>query len=114
VVRTRTDAAKLVDGGLVRVNGGRISANSHAVRVADVVTVALDRRVRVLKVKGFAERRGGSDDAQALYEDLSPPPEPAPPPGPGQRDSGTGRPTKRERRAIDRLITGGFSHDRER
>jgi ribosome-associated heat shock protein Hsp15 len=112
VVRTRTDAAKLVDGGLVRVNGGRVTANSHPVRPADVVTIALDRRVRVLKVKGFAERRGGSEDALALYEDLSLPPEPALPPGPGQRDSGSGRPTKRERRAIDRLI-GGLSHDSE-
>jgi ribosome-associated heat shock protein Hsp15 len=112
VVRTRTDAAKLVEGGLVRVNSARIGANSHPVRPADVVTIALDRRVRVLKVKGFAERRGGSEDALALYEDLSPPPEPAAPPGPGQCDSGAGRPTKRERRAIDRLI-GDLSHDGE-
>jgi ribosome-associated heat shock protein Hsp15 len=107
VVRTRTDAAKLVVGGLVRLNGGRISANSHPVRSGDVVTVALDRRVRVMKVRAFAERRGAADQALALYEDLSPPPEPAAPPGPGQRESGAGRPTKRERRAIDRLMGDG-------
>ena len=47
---------------------------SRPVRPGDVITVALDRRVRVLKVVGFAERRGAADAARALYEDLSPPP----------------------------------------
>lgn len=101
----------------MRLNGGRILANSHPVRSGDVVTVALDRRVRVLKVRGFAERRGGADGVPALYEDLSPPPEPRPPVVQGQRESGTGRPTKRDRRAIDRLMGGGFGggfgHDGE-
>ncbi len=40
------------------------------VRVGDVITVALDRRVRVLKVRAFAERRGPASNAAALYEDL--------------------------------------------
>jgi ribosome-associated heat shock protein Hsp15 len=102
VVRTRTDAAKLVSSGLVRLNGARIDAASQAVRAGDVITVALDRRVRLLKVSGFAERRGASAAARALYDDLSPPPAAASPPA-GVREAGTGRPTKRERRAIDRL-----------
>jgi ribosome-associated heat shock protein Hsp15 len=102
-VRTRTDAAKLAGSGLVRLNGTRIDAASRAVRPGDVITIALDRRVRVLKVKGFADRRGASEAARTLYEDLSPE-APPPPPPPGIRDSGAGRPTKRERRAIDRLM----------
>ena len=106
MVRTRTDAAKLVGGGLVRLNGARIDAASQPVRPGDVVTIALDRSVRVLKVKGFAERRGAADAARALYDDLSPPPAPPPPPPPGLREAGAGRPTKRERRAIDRLMRG--------
>jgi ribosome-associated heat shock protein Hsp15 len=109
-VRTRSDAAKLVSGGLVRLNSARIDATSQPVRSGDVITVALDRRVRLLKVRGFADRRGASAAARALYDDLSPPPAPAPPPA-GVRDAGTGRPTKRERRAIDRLQSPDLGRD---
>src|SRR5437763_14127868 len=78
VVRTRSAAAALAASGHVRINGERVDAPSRAVRPADVVTVALDRSVRVLKVTGFAERRGGPDSTPALWEDLTPP-RPAPP-----------------------------------
>jgi ribosome-associated heat shock protein Hsp15 len=71
LVRTRGDAAALADAGYVRVNGARIAAPSRQVRTGDVVTVALDRRVRVLKVRGFVERRGPAASAQSLYEDLT-------------------------------------------
>ena len=57
VVRTRSAAAALVDAGHVRINSGRIDAPSRPVRAGDVVTVALDRSVRVLKVTGYADRR---------------------------------------------------------
>ena len=104
VVRTRTAAAALVVGGNVRLNGERVSAASQAVRSGDVVTIALDRAVRILKVTGFAERRGDADAARLLCEDISPPrPAPAEPPA-GERDAGSGRPTQQERRAIDRLM----------
>ena len=73
VVRTRTAAAELATAGHVRINGRRIDAPSRAVRPGDVVTVALDRAVRVLKVVAFAERRGSADDARALCEALAPP-----------------------------------------
>jgi ribosome-associated heat shock protein Hsp15 len=106
VVRTRTAAAALAASGHVRVNGARIDAASRAVRAGDMVTVALDRTVRVLKVLGFAERRGDADAARALAEDLTPaaerPHEPESP-APAVREPGAGRPTKRERRALDRL-----------
>ena len=71
LVRTRGDAAALADAGYVRVNGARIAAPSRQVRTGDVITVALDRRVRVLKVRGFIERRGPAGIAQALYEELT-------------------------------------------
>jgi ribosome-associated heat shock protein Hsp15 len=105
VVRTRSAAAALVTAGHVRVNGQRIDAANRVVRPGDVATVALDRTVRVLKVLGFAERRGSAEAARLLAEDLSPPPQPvaeasvAPP----LRDAGAGRPTKRDRRAIGRF-----------
>ena len=103
VVRTRSAAAALADAGLVRVNGARIGTSSRPVRPGDVVTVALDRNVRVLKVVGYALRRGSAETARHLYEDLTPPPAPAREPPGGGREEGAGRPTKRERREVDRL-----------
>ena len=104
VVRTRVLAAKLAASGHVRVNGQRIDAPGRAVRVGDVLTIALTARVKVLRVLAFAERRGGAEQAMQLYDDLSPPLEPAPPlPAPPRREPGAGRPTKRERRALERL-----------
>ncbi|HEY1361303.1 MAG TPA: S4 domain-containing protein [Xanthobacteraceae bacterium] len=70
LVRTRSAAASLAAAGYVRVNGQRIHAPSRPVRVGDVVTVALGSAVRVLKVLGFASRRGSAEDAQRLCEPL--------------------------------------------
>jgi ribosome-associated heat shock protein Hsp15 len=71
VVRTRGAAAALAGSGYVRVNGARIDAASRVVRTGDVITVALDRSVRVLKVLGFVERRGPAGTGETLYEDLA-------------------------------------------
>jgi ribosome-associated heat shock protein Hsp15 len=109
VVRTRSAAAALAASGHVRLNGARVAAPSKPVRAGDVVTIALDARVRVLKVTGFALRRGGAAEGLALYEDLAPshsgdigaaemPSSPV-----ARRDRGSGRPTKQERRAIARF-----------
>jgi ribosome-associated heat shock protein Hsp15 len=104
VVRTRTAASTLAAGGHVRVNGERITAASRAVKIGDVVTVALDRIVRVMKVAGFCERRGDAEAARPLYDDLGPDPTRTPsPPAPAHREAGAGRPTKQDRRALDRL-----------
>ena len=73
MVRTRGDAAALAQGGYVRLNGQRIDAASRTVRIGDVVTLALDRSVRVVKVEGFCERRGQAAAARALYRDLATP-----------------------------------------
>ena len=111
VVRTRSQAAALVNSGHVRLNGTRCTATSSPVRVGDVLTIALDRAVRIMKVQGFAERRGDAEAARPLYEDLTPPraaPDPAQA-SPAARDPDSGRPTKQERRATDRL-TGGEEH----
>ena len=105
MVRTRTAAATLVSAGNVRINGERVTAASQPVKTDHVVTVALDRLVRVMKVTGFAERRGDADAARLLYEDLTPISAPgAAEPATVRRDPGSGRPTKQERRAIDRLL----------
>ena len=110
LVRTRTAAAALADEGHVRVNGVRIDAASRPVRVGDVLTVALDRRVRVVAVRGFAARRGGPAEAAVLFDDLAAP-TPADAVAPGRRDAGTGRPTKRERREVARFTEGRDDRD---
>jgi ribosome-associated heat shock protein Hsp15 len=105
VVRTRSAAAALAAAGHVRINGQRVDAPSRAVRPGDVVTVALDRAVRVLKVLAFAERRGSADDARAICEFLDPVDGRRAEPAirPGLREPGAGRPTKRDRRATARF-----------
>ena len=106
IVRTRSAAAALAASGHVRLNGARVEAPAKLVRAGDVVTIALDARVRVLKVAGFALRRGSAPEAQALYEDLAPSDgSVAADDGPSvaRREPGTGRPTKHERRAIERF-----------
>ena len=70
VVKARTSAAELVESGHVRINGVREKSPGHAVKLGDVVTVSLDRGVRLLKVTGFSERRGDATAARVLYEDL--------------------------------------------
>jgi ribosome-associated heat shock protein Hsp15 len=78
VVKARSSAAALVENGHVRVNGVREKSPGHGVKVGDVLTVALDRTIRIMKVVGFAERRGDAASATVLYADLqarSAPPE---------------------------------------
>jgi ribosome-associated heat shock protein Hsp15 len=72
VVKARSSAAALVEAGHVRINGVRERSPGHGVKAGDVLTIALDHAVRVLKVVGFAERRGDAMSARVLYEDLRP------------------------------------------
>ncbi len=71
LVSTRRAAAALAASGHVRVNGVRIHAPSRMVRAGDVITVALERHVRVLRVSGLVERRGPTRTAQRLYDELT-------------------------------------------
>lgn len=107
--KTRTQATALCRTGRVRVNRTPVRKPNHALRLDDVLTFPLGRRIWVVRVVALGERRGPFCEAQTLYEDLSPPP--VPPAerslGSGQRDRGAGRPTKRDRRAIDQLNDPG-------
>lgn len=67
IVRTRADAQALIAAGHVRLNGARVTAPAHGLRADDVLTIALDARVRLVRVLGFAERRGDADTARQLY-----------------------------------------------
>ncbi len=72
MARTRTSAASLVADGHVRINGARVQQPSRPVRAGDVLTIALDRDVRLIRVLAFAERRGAFEQAKLLYEDMAP------------------------------------------
>ena len=110
IVKSRSLAAKLAQSGRVRKNGDKIDQPSTMVSPEDVLTVTLDRKVLVLKVLLPGTRRGPYEEARLLYEDMSPPPAArekglsalAP-----YREAGSGRPTKRERRQMDKWKSGG-------
>ena len=101
--KTRSLAADACDGGKVDVNR-EAAKPAKQVRPGDHVEITVVGGRRILKVVALSERRGPASDARVLYEDLTPP---APPrirqPKPPYREPGAGRPTKRERREIDRL-----------
>jgi ribosome-associated heat shock protein Hsp15 len=70
VVKTREDAAALVEGGHVRINGQKSLKPGHAIKCGDVLTIVLHARVRVLRICGLAERRGPAEAACLLYADV--------------------------------------------
>jgi ribosome-associated heat shock protein Hsp15 len=108
-VKTRTLAQKLALSGRVRVNREKCDSASQPLKVGDVLTITLDRSVRILKVLAPGTRRGQPADARLLYEDLSPAPmASAPVPAPAGREPGSGRPTKRDQRRLS-----AFQHRRD-
>ena len=101
--RSRTQATTACRAGHVRVNGDRAKAATH-VRVGDRVVVRIGGIDRVVEVRQLLLKRVGAEPAAAAYIDHTPAP---PPPElvapPSRRDRGTGRPTKKERRQLDKL-----------
>ena len=102
--KSRSLATQLCQAGKLRLSGLGV------VKPGDVLTFPQARHIRVIKVVALGTRRGPASEAQALYEDLKPPlPESKLPAGTpdaltaAKREPGAGRPTKRERRALDRL-----------
>ncbi|MEU0911565.1 RNA-binding S4 domain-containing protein [Streptomyces althioticus] len=103
LVKTRSMGATACRGGHVRVNGERVKP-SHSVRVGDEVRVRVETRERVVVVKRLIRKRVGAPVAVQCYVDNSPPPPPREAVAPaGIRDRGAGRPTKRDRRELERL-----------
>lgn len=106
--KSRSLATRLVSAGRLRVNRRNIAKPHFQVGPGDVLTFAKGPHIRVIEVLAIGKRRGPAAEASTLYEDLSPP-QPRkrapdePDPVAARRDPGSGRPTKRERRATDRL-----------
>ena len=103
LVKTRSMGAAACKGGHVRVNGERVKP-AHSVHVGDEVRLRHEGRERVVIVKQVIRKRVGPPVAVQCYVDNSPPPPPREAVAPaGIRDRGTGRPTKRDRRDLERL-----------
>jgi len=100
--KTRTLAAKTVQTSGCRINGTKVSKPASPVRVGDVLTFSKDDYVRQIQVDALGERRGPAPEAQALYTDLDPP---KPRERPEVPERVGGRPTKRDRRATDALLS---------
>ena len=102
--KSRTLAGAACDGGKVDVNEQSVKP-SRIVRAGDRLEITLPRGKRIVRVLALSERRGPGRDAALLYEDLTPPPPPreSRPMAPAYRPPGAGRPTKRDRRRIERL-----------
>jgi ribosome-associated heat shock protein Hsp15 len=101
--KTRSLAAAACAGGKVDVNGDAAKP-ARLVRAGDLVRVTVPGGERIARVTVLSDRRGSAEIARALYEDLTPPRPPRLRPAPAAwRPPGAGRPTKRERRAVDRL-----------
>lgn len=106
MIKSRSQAQSRVVAGHVRINGERVTQPSFMVKAGDRIELALDRRTLVLVVRLPGSRRGPYEEAKLLYDDETPSAaetkrltafEQA------VRAPGAGRPTKKERRAIDRL-----------
>ena len=101
--KTRSLAATVVASGVVRVNSMRVQKRSTLIAVGDVLTFPQGRIVRVVRIEKLGDRRGPATEAQTLYTDLTEKQD-KPPRNPSFE--GKGRPTKKERRALDRLQLG--------
>jgi ribosome-associated heat shock protein Hsp15 len=107
--KSRSIAQKAIESGDVRVNDQRITQPSFALKAGDIVILSLDRRDITARVLKAGERRGPYEEAKLLYEDLTPavvPGEKTTPFEQATRERGSGRPTKKERREVDRLNPG--------
>ena len=100
VYKTRSAATTACRAGHVRVNGDRVKA-AQQIRVGDEVRIRIAGFDRILFVRQLLVKRVGAPVAALAYDDRTPEREPQA--ALGVRDRGAGRPTKRERRDIDRL-----------
>jgi len=101
--KTRSAATAACRAGHVRVGEDRAKA-AQRVRVGDVVRLRIHGFDRVLEVRRTIDKRVGAELAALAVADLTPPmPEAERLVVLPRRDRGAGRPTKRERREIDRL-----------
>ena len=106
LAKTRSAATALCKAGHVRINGDRAKP-AQTVKIGDEVRVFTTGGERIVEVRALLAKRVSATLAAPAFEDRTPPP----PPREERvyvaaRDPGAGRPTKRDRREIDRLLGG--------
>jgi ribosome-associated heat shock protein Hsp15 len=112
VFKTRSQATRAVDLNRVRVNGEPVKPHRNLVP-GDRIEVVQGDWTRVLVVKELRDKSVSKEEARTLYEDLSPPRPSADPlkrlllRPPALRERGAGRPTKKERRDMEKWGEGG-------
>jgi ribosome-associated heat shock protein Hsp15 len=103
LTKTRSLAAAACRGGHVRVNGERVKP-AHILRSGDEVRLRADGFERIVVVSRLIRKRVGATVAAECFIDNSPPPPPREEVAVvAVRDRGAGRPTKRDRRELERL-----------
>lgn len=105
LTKTRPDAAAACRGGHVRVND-RVAKPSTTVAPGDEVRARLGDRTRIVEVVRVIQKRVGAADAVTCYLDRSPRPTAGVTVPVAVRDRGAGRPTKRDRRLLDKWRSG--------
>ena len=104
--KTRTLASTLCRKGKIRVDSVITRKAAASITPGQVLTFPKAGQIKIIKILSLSKRRGPATEARALYEDLTPPQE--------RLKTGFGarkavgnrigrRPTKKDRRAIDRL-----------
>lgn len=102
--KSRSISAKVVTAGHLRLNGVKVKKTSTSVTIGDTLEFLQVEDIRTTRILALGTRRGPATEAQTLYEDLTPKPEPA---GITPEIERKGRPTKRDRRAIDKIKRSG-------
>ena len=100
--KTRSAATAACRAGHVRLNGSPAQASATLV-TGDTVTVRMSGYERILEVRRLIAKRVGAEPASHCFTDHTPPRPIAPALGLPQRDRGAGRPTKKDRREMERL-----------
>ena len=101
LTKTRPDAASACRGGQVKVNG-RQAKPSTMVSPGDEVRARVGDTTRIVQVSRIIQKRVGAADAVTCYLDRTPPPPPTVSMPVAIRDRGAVRPTKRDRRMLDK------------
>ena len=109
VFKTRSAATKVISGGRFRLDGTVMNKPHRKALCGQVLTFIQGERIRVIKIMALGCRRGPASEASLLFEDLAPicglPSKTSKLKQPEfeARSKGSGRPTKLQRRATDRL-----------
>ncbi|HEX8171079.1 MAG TPA: RNA-binding S4 domain-containing protein [Thermoanaerobaculia bacterium] len=98
----RADATEACKGGHVKLNGQRVKP-AAAVKEGDVIEFYANDRFRRVIVQGLPETSVSKELARTMYLDESPPPQKVDVVTTILRDRGTGRPTKKDRRELDKV-----------